>query len=667
MKNIVCAVLVCFLTIFACTDNSPDSKVEQKESKIEASKNISRRDRSITAPDSYSDLFFDSTLLEKFIKEKKLIDSIADRMRSFYNARNYQYAWFSSDGLTEQARAFWNLHDYVTTYDVDSSLKDKALQKKMDYLIAEDELSVNATDKSFLNTELMLTQHFIRYVLHNYAKGFVKRKEMERFIPRKKENVLQLADSLLNKKHKDDKYFEDVNPAYNALKMQLAKYVAIAKQGGWTPITAKKKVLKKGTTAPEVAAVKKRLQLTDDFHGSDSTQRFDDTLETSVKKFQSRHGYRPTGIVNDSLIKEMNVPVEKRIQQILMNMDRMRWLAIEPKGNLIVVNIPEFVLHLYEGNRKVFDMDVVVGKEGHNTTMFNGDLNQVVFSPYWNVPQDIVKKEILPAMEKNHNYLEKENMEITGEEDGVPVIRQQPGEKNAARSGGAATSEVLFDAAGLRGRVDMATFRLKDALARLADGSIDALVWSGGVPTPAIADLDDKLPLRMLDTGPLAAPMSRLAGYPYVVRQVPTGSYVPPGIRSIGVPDLLLCRHDIAADLVAAVVDVLASDAPQLVPPYVRGRRTSPSHDDPDWPHTAASRCHRRLPQAARLKPCSHQQRWRPLAITVTGFACGSQGAVVHESLDCAGKFGARKIFCSSPAVAAPTIRTRAARRRRFR
>ena len=141
----------------------------------------------------------------------------------------------------------------------------------------------------------------------------------------------------------------------------------------------------------------------------------------------------------------------------------------------------------------------------------------------------------------------------------------------AARSGGAATSEVLFEAAGLRGRVDMATFRLKDALARLADGSIDALVWSGGVPTPAIADLDDKLPLRMLDTGPLAAPMSRLAGYPYVVRQVPTGSYVPPGIRSIGVPDLLLCRHDIAADLVAAVVDVLASDAPQLVPPYVRG------------------------------------------------------------------------------------------------
>jgi TRAP transporter TAXI family solute receptor len=141
----------------------------------------------------------------------------------------------------------------------------------------------------------------------------------------------------------------------------------------------------------------------------------------------------------------------------------------------------------------------------------------------------------------------------------------------AARSGGAATSEVLFDAAGLRGRVEMLTYRLREALGHLADGSIDAVVWSGGVPTPAITDLDTELPLRILDIDALAAPMSDLVGYPYVVRQVPTCAYMPPGIRSIGVPNLLLCRHDIASDLVAAVVDVLATDAPQLVPPYVRG------------------------------------------------------------------------------------------------
>jgi len=430
MKNFLPIALLCCL-LAACSLNDSDRENKQGSEATSQKKNISKRDRSINASNSYSDLFFDSTAMEQFIQKKKIDDSIANRIRSFYNTRNYQYAWFSGDGLTEQARAFWNLHDYITTYDPDSSLKDKTLQRKMDNLIAEDQLSVSPGDKSYLNTELTLTQHFIQYILHNYAKGFVKRKEMERFIPVKKVDALQLADSILNKKHKDDKYFEDVNPAYSSLKDQLDKYVDIAKKGGWPQINITKKRLKKGVTSPEIANIKRRLQITGDLEGNDSSAVFDDTLVNAIKNFQERHGYTPSGAISDSLIKEMNVPVAKRIQQIMMNMERMRWMASRQNGNLIVVNIPEFVLHVYEGDKKAFDMDVVVGKEGHNTTMFNGDLNQVVFCPYWNVPQSIVKKEILPEMDKDKNYLEKEDMEITGEEDGVPVIRQVPGSKNA--------------------------------------------------------------------------------------------------------------------------------------------------------------------------------------------------------------------------------------------
>src|SRR5262245_63686587 len=103
--------------------------------------------------------------MEKFIEQNQLPDPLPRRIRSFYNSRNYQFAWFTSDGLTEQARGFWNLHDYVTTYDADTLLKDKKLQKRMDRLIAEDDLSVNASDKSYLNTELTLTEHFIIYML----------------------------------------------------------------------------------------------------------------------------------------------------------------------------------------------------------------------------------------------------------------------------------------------------------------------------------------------------------------------------------------------------------------------------------------------------------------------------------------------------------------------
>jgi murein L,D-transpeptidase YcbB/YkuD len=428
MKNLLFHLTLCGSLLAACQNNSTTGKADDDK---DDNDNISKRDYSITRANAYSTLFLDSTAVEKFLSDKKVTPRIARRIRSFYNTRNYQFAWFSGDGLTEQALAFWNLHDYVTTYDNDTSLRDKALQKRMDALVAEEDLSVSASDKSSINTELTLTQHFIQYILNNYEKGYVKRKEMERFIPFKKEDPMALADSLLNKKHKDDKYFEDVNQSYKLLKDQLAKYYNIAKQGGWPQVTTTKKSLKKGITDPAVAVMKKRLQLTGDLAGNDTSQVFNDTLENAVKTFQSRFGYKPDGIVTATLIKDMNVPVIKRLEQILMNMGRMRWMPEAENGQLILVNIPEFELHVYEGTTKAFDMNVVVGKEGHNTMMFSGDLNQIVFSPYWNVPPSIVRNEILPAMANNPDYLANQNMEEIGTEDGLPKIRQLPGGKNS--------------------------------------------------------------------------------------------------------------------------------------------------------------------------------------------------------------------------------------------
>lgn len=425
MKNFVLYLIFISGLLAACQNNKNSSDGGDEK------KNVSKRDYSINKSNSYSDLFLDSTALEKFIVSKKIPDSISRRMRSFYNARNYEFAWFSSDGLNEQTYAFWNLHDYVTTYDNDTSLRDKKLQKKMDALTAEENLSPTA-NSDYINTELTLTEHFIKYILNKYDKGYVKRKEMERFIPFKKQDVLYLADSLLNKKHKDDKYFEDVNAPYKALKDQLARYYNIAKAGGWPQINTSKKTLKKGLADPAIPVIKKRLAITGEMIGNDTSQTFDDTLEMAVKTFQTRMGYTANGSINAQLIKDMNVPAIERVKQILINMGRMRWMPTEPNGRLIIVNIPEFALHVYENKRKVWDMDVVVGKEGHNTTMFTGDLNQIVFSPYWNVPPSIVQKEILPKMESEPDYLASQHMEENGtDENGIPKIRQLPGPDNS--------------------------------------------------------------------------------------------------------------------------------------------------------------------------------------------------------------------------------------------
>ncbi len=418
------------MNMFAACQTSSDGDGDESSEK---KKNVSKRDYSITKANSYSDLFLDSMTMESFITKNNIADSLARRMRSFYNTRNYQYAWFTSNGLTEQARGFWNLHDYVTTYANDTTLKNKALQKKMDGLVMEESLSVSASNKEMLNTELTLTQHFLLYMLGNYEKGYVKRKEMERFIPRKKEDPLYLADSLVNKKHKDDKYYDDVNEVYGALKEQLRLYTDIVKAGGWPTVEIKAKSLKKGTSSPAVSVIKKRLWISKDLPVNDTSQVFNDTLELAVKNFQERHGYKPDGVIGANVIKEMNVPAKIRLEQILLNLERMRWMptTMAKQGNMILVNIPEFVLHMYENGRKVWDMVVVVGKEGNNTMMFNGDLSTVVFSPYWNVPPSIVRGEIMPALSRNPGYLEGQNMEQTGTEGGLPVIRQRPGPGNA--------------------------------------------------------------------------------------------------------------------------------------------------------------------------------------------------------------------------------------------
>src|SRR5687768_10107884 len=110
----------------------------------------------------------------------------------------------------------------------------------------------------------------------------------------------------------------------------------------------------------------------------------------------------------------------------------MQWMPAVQYDNYISVNIPDFMLTVFENKARAFDMPVAVGKEGTNTTMFSGEMNQVVFSPYWNIPASIVRNEILPKMKSDPNYLKSRNMEIVGKKnDSLPSIRQLPGKENS--------------------------------------------------------------------------------------------------------------------------------------------------------------------------------------------------------------------------------------------
>ncbi|RYY67516.1 MAG: hypothetical protein EOO12_00850 [Chitinophagaceae bacterium] len=222
-----------------------------------------------------------------------------------------------------------------------------------------------------------------------------------------------------------------VHPQVPKLQTALERYRAIATNGGWTAIKGTRKFYQQGVTDPAVTQLKERLRASGDFTSDDTSSAFTEELTTAVKRVQKRFGFPENGVVDAALLKELNVPLRKRIAQLEANLARVQKLPEPAPGTRLVANIPEYKLHVYEGDRLMFDMAVVVGSESNKTVLFNDEMTYLVFSPSWNVPPSIVKNEILPKMRGSHDYLWRNNYVMEGEEGGLPRIRQLPGAGNS--------------------------------------------------------------------------------------------------------------------------------------------------------------------------------------------------------------------------------------------
>ncbi|HJW17122.1 MAG TPA: L,D-transpeptidase family protein, partial [Flavisolibacter sp.] len=413
MVVIVAAVLVSSCTqVAGWFGNNTDSTSGKQ---IDSSSYAAYRDVSITEANAYSDLFLDSAAIESYIQKEKLSDSAAREMRNFYLVRNFQYAWFTTHGMTEQARAMWNL------YAGDSSNANKSLKTHIDSLMQNDSLQLNRGDSSFAKTELDLTRQLVQYASKQDS-GLITSDNIYYLVPAKKQDVMQLADSILHREK--DSVQNAGNKAYNALKQQLAIYYKAATDSSLQNFSIRSEKLKKGSTTPQVVVLKKRLAATGDYVTTDTSAKFNDSLETAIKDYQYRNGLAATGVVNDSLVQVLNVPVKQRIEQILVNLNRTLWMRPMNDSNRIMVNIPSLMLYAYEDSGKVFEMPVIVGKEGTSTLMFSGDISEIVFNPVWHIPQSIVQKDIMPKMKADPNYLKKNNMEIVSNKDSIPQINQ---------------------------------------------------------------------------------------------------------------------------------------------------------------------------------------------------------------------------------------------------
>jgi murein L,D-transpeptidase YcbB/YkuD len=388
------------------------------------------RDTTITPKNAVTGLYVDSIEMEKYITGQQLEDSAANRLRNFYNSRNFQFAWLAETGLAEQAKVFYELDKNYTAGSGDSTGTDRMLLKRMGDLLAKD-TTIKSVTPALINLELALTEHFFHFVTVAYE-GKLDPAALQWYIPRKKLDAVTLLDSLVAKKGKELEEWEPVNKYYKTLNKELNKWYGIQRRGNWVKIDAGKvKKYKEGDTGMVITQLKQRLVDFGDMAAGDSSSIFNAATTTAVKKAQKQFGLNQSGIADRLLFSALNVPVESRIQQMLINLERMRWTPLFPESRLILVNIPEYKLHVFENKKEVLNMGIVVGKSATKTVIFSNMLKNIVFSPYWNIPPSIVRAEILPAMRRNKRYLAQKNMEQYGFSDGLPLVRQKPGNTNS--------------------------------------------------------------------------------------------------------------------------------------------------------------------------------------------------------------------------------------------
>ena len=204
------------------------------------------------------------------------------------------------------------------------------------------------------------------------------------------------------------------NFMYNELRNGLAIYRQLAKLGGWPKVTTSK-VLKPGMKDTSVLVLRKYLIITGDLSRdiiSENDTVYDTTVVNAVKQFQFRHNLTQDGVIGKGTLEEINVPIEKRIEQIRVNMERARWVMHQLKDDFLVVNIAGFNIRRIRHDSIVFYSRVIVGKKYHESPIFLGKLKYIVLNPTWTLTYSIATKETLPKLKKDPSYLEKHNMII---------------------------------------------------------------------------------------------------------------------------------------------------------------------------------------------------------------------------------------------------------------
>ena len=337
----------------------------------------------------------DSTLLAN-IKDSNVL--------AFYNSNHNKTFWLTNSSR-EKIITLFNTIDQEGLFPKDFNLENINTTEKSIH---------NLLDSALVNYDILLTQNLSRYV-QKVSKGSLNPNKLYSNWDLK-ENNINCKDLLLNFQKKDsfDYALTAVRPnhiVYKRLKQSLIIINNLTKEN-LEKIELTGKIVLNDTNAV-LPNIKKKLIFWKDLKPFDSLNTiFDKDTELAIKRFQMRHGLAPDGVIGFGTIAALNITKEQRIAQIVANMERWRWYPRKFENEYLIINIPDYILHVIKNSDTIRTHKVIIGRAARKTPVLSSKLSYLIFNPTWTVPPTILKKDVIPAAIRDRNYFNKKSITI---------------------------------------------------------------------------------------------------------------------------------------------------------------------------------------------------------------------------------------------------------------
>ena len=230
-----------------------------------------------------------------------------------------------------------------------------------------------------------------------------------------------------------------------AIEQAIFVYQDLVSRGGWNTVPSGED-LKLGMRHANVVALRRRLVTSGDLRETAGAgDAFDSYVHAAVVRFQERHGLPADGVVGEGSLQALNVPAGVRLNQLVVNLERIRTMGI-PEKRYVLVNVPGAQIEAVEAGRVVSRHTAVVGKPDRQTPLLSSNIREINFNPFWTVPKSIIERDLIPLMQKYSDYLKKNQIRIyTQQGDELPsefvnwntneaadyMFRQDPGDQNS--------------------------------------------------------------------------------------------------------------------------------------------------------------------------------------------------------------------------------------------